>query len=120
IDPVEFASGNSNFDKALDRINTLLKPEALTVKVDEETGKVDIFSVQGLISSNDSELQVITKAIAIFPEVFKTPTIDIEKNKIAVIMPFESKFDNVYHTIYETAKSLDLNCNRSDNIWKNS
>ncbi len=120
IDPVEFASGNSNFDKALDRINTLLKPEALTVKVDEETGKVDIFSVQGLISSNDSELQVITKAIEIFPEVIKTTTIEIENNKIAVIMPFVSKFDNVYHTIYETAKSLDLNCNRSDNIWKNS
>jgi hypothetical protein len=53
------------------------------------------------------------------PRLFKLDRVDgAEDNLLSVMMPFDSRFDNVYATIEATAQAMKMQCLRADNIWK--
>ena len=67
------------------------------------------------ISSKPSE-----KKITFAPNVFEIPNASIEKDLVAVMMPFSSSFDGAYKGINQACSEVSLRCNRADNIWEES
>ncbi|WP_284879670.1 hypothetical protein [Acinetobacter variabilis] len=63
--------------------------------------------------------QVATNKITFSPSVFSVPSVNLENDLIAVMMPF-SGFDGVYSSIKEAAKGSNFRCLRADDIWDNS
>ena len=63
--------------------------------------------------------KVQERKIMFSPTVFSIPSVDSEKDLIAVMMPF-SGFDKVYDSIKQAAKDANLRCLRADDIWDNS
>lgn len=54
------------------------------------------------------------------PYVFKLENNEVIDNTLlSVMMPFDSRFNDVYATIQATAKALNLKCLRADDIWEN-
>jgi hypothetical protein len=51
------------------------------------------------------------------PKVFDVNA-EFNQRAVAVMMPFNPAFAEVYETIQEIARSLNLQCNRADDIWK--
>lgn len=52
------------------------------------------------------------------PEVFNITDVEtIDPKQIAVMMPFDSKFDKIYERIVSTAGNLSYQCRRADDIW---
>ena len=43
----------------------------------------------------------------------------IEPMLVSVMMPFNSRFDEVYRALRETVESVGLKCRRADDIWEN-
>lgn len=55
------------------------------------------------------------------PKVFQLPTeLPIERDLVAVMMPFGASFDPVYATLAEAAVSSGMRCLRADDIWVNA
>lgn len=54
------------------------------------------------------------------PEVFKVPNGEIDKKLIALMMPFDARFDAVCIAIKEAASGVGLHCKRVDDIWNDS
>ncbi len=52
------------------------------------------------------------------PKIFTLPEAPTLQPEISVMMPFDSAFDNVYKTLQQTAKSMNLDCIRADDIWE--
>lgn len=53
------------------------------------------------------------------PKVFSLTESPIVGNEISVMMPFDSRFDEIYQTLKNTCNSLNLSCSRADDIWEN-
>ncbi|MCX5117267.1 hypothetical protein OG992_08755 [Micromonospora sp. NBC_00362] len=54
------------------------------------------------------------------PRVFRLPTeVRKEADLVAVMMPFDSRFDRVYETLRHAAGDAGLRCHRADDIWVN-
>jgi len=55
------------------------------------------------------------------PQVFKLPIeVLTEQDLVAVMMPFDARFDNVYTTLQQAAAETGMRCNRADDIWINN
>ncbi len=53
------------------------------------------------------------------PTVFSLPSIqNIDTSLVAVMMPFDSGFNNVYATIRQATVDAGLNCLRADDFWE--
>lgn len=52
------------------------------------------------------------------PKVFSLSS-TIDDKQVAVMMPFKDEFSGVYDAIRQCAETLDLRCNRADDIWHN-
>jgi hypothetical protein len=120
IDPIEFPQEYFNFELSLEKLNTLLKPEGLHVSLDETTGKRSISFLQGAIFIDDGGTKHVKKVITICPEIFNIPENIVINSQVAVMMPFNSTFDRIYKVIVAASNTLNLDCFRGDNIWKNS
>ncbi|MER7420845.1 hypothetical protein ABT346_29370 [Micromonospora peucetia] len=54
------------------------------------------------------------------PRVFRLPAeVRREADLVAVMMPFDSRFDRVYETLRHAAADAGLRCHRADDIWVN-
>lgn len=53
------------------------------------------------------------------PKVFDLPTVGIENNLVAVMMPFDASFNPVYETLQAAIRDLGMICQRVDDIWVN-
>lgn len=53
------------------------------------------------------------------PKVFQFPNQNVENDLIAVMMPFDKKFDAVYDAIKRIKTNFNLKILRADDIWEN-
>lgn len=82
--------------------------------------------VASLCFSNEIPLSkgasaVSTKSKFVFqPRVFRPEAVDLKTdfNIVAVMMPFEAKFNPVIDVIREACESIELTCVRADDIWE--
>ena len=55
------------------------------------------------------------------PKVFRLPEeIHAEQDLVAVMMPFDARFNNVYATLQQAAAESGMRCQRADDIWINN
>jgi hypothetical protein len=64
--------------------------------------------------------KVKVKKLTFSPSVFDVPPLSIERDLIAVMMPFEKDFDSVYGSIRSAVRSIGKQCLRADDIWEES
>jgi hypothetical protein len=58
---------------------------------------------------------------ALAPKVFRLPIeICAEQDLVAVMMPFDARFDNVYATLQQAVAESGMRCQRADDIWVNN
>lgn len=88
----------------------------------------DIFSEDGSWVRNRTQWAVYQKDIfrelllcspqkRVSPTAFKLAEFEPKKAGVAVMMPFDSKFDRVYESIRRSCEAVGLECRRADNIW---
>ena len=56
----------------------------------------------------------------ISPQVFSLPKNRIQENLVAVMMPFDRKYDETYKTLKEASSEVGMDCVRVDDIWENN
>lgn len=54
------------------------------------------------------------------PKVFQIPESVVNEKLVSVMMPFDKSFDAVFESIVDACKSVELRCQRADNIWIDS
>lgn len=55
------------------------------------------------------------------PQVFRLPVeVPTEQDLVAVMMPFEARFANVYATLQQAVAESGMRCHRADDIWLNN
>lgn len=55
------------------------------------------------------------------PKIFRLPVeIPAEQDLVAVMMPFDARFDNVYATLQRAVTESGMRCQRADDIWINN
>jgi hypothetical protein len=55
------------------------------------------------------------------PQIFRLPVeVPIEQDLVAVMMPFDARFANVYGTLQQAVTECEMRCNRADDIWFNN
>lgn len=60
-------------------------------------------------------------ASALAPKVFRLPVeIPAERDLVAVMMPFDTRFDSVYQMLQQAAAEVGMRCQRADDIWVNN
>jgi hypothetical protein len=60
-------------------------------------------------------------ASASVPKVFRLPLeIPAEQDLVAVMMPFDARFNNVYATLQQAVTESGMRCQRADDIWVNN
>jgi hypothetical protein len=52
------------------------------------------------------------------PKVFTWPSASQDGDLVAVMMPFDARFDSVYAALREAASAAGLRCQRADDIWE--
>lgn len=52
------------------------------------------------------------------PKVFKLSASEIDPTLLAVMMPFNPKFNEVHSTLQSVAKASKMECLRADDIWE--
>lgn len=60
------------------------------------------------------------RRITFSPIVFRVPDGKVERDLVAVMMPFRSEFDNVFEAIKRSCESISLRGVRADDIWEDS
>jgi len=65
-------------------------------------------------------IQSTRASIEANPSVFRLPPDSPDKHLVAVMMPFDTKFDPVYATIIHACTDLELHCRRADDIFEAS
>jgi hypothetical protein len=76
----------------------------------------DNFPSEGYyISAKPAELK-----ITFAPNVFQVPSVKIEPDLVAVMMPFLKDFDPVYEAIRKGCSESGFRCLRGDDIWEDS
>jgi hypothetical protein len=79
--------------------------------------------LEGNISYDDRSVSSETTAgrrFYIQPTAFSIPEEDIDSNLLAVMMPFNRKFDDVYNAISSAARKNCMRVERADHVWQNS
>lgn len=120
MDPIEYSRPDTDLDEALSKINLLLRSQGLAVAINEKRGIAEIMTLGGEVAQTSPEGYHMPHSIIFSPDVFDIPQGTIDRRKVAVIMPFSGDFDDVFKTIKETCKTLELDCFRSDDIWNKS
>lgn len=64
--------------------------------------------------------RVKEKRITFSPDVFDVPTVSLEHDLAAVMMPFSSEFKPVYESIQKASRDGGFRCLRADDIWNAS
>lgn len=66
-------------------------------------------------------LQELILGSALAPKVFRLPVeIPAEHDLVAVMTPFDARFDNVYATLQQAVAESGMRCQRADDIWINN
>ena len=123
LNPTYFAAndGYVDFEKAKARVAAILNQYRQEILTDPETQVSRIRPKDGglFISTAISERSAERK-ITFCPEVFKVPTEIVERDLVAVMMPFAQSFNSVHAAIIAACKGSNLRSTRADNIWDDS
>lgn len=79
-----------------------------------------IQKVSNNIGENISSEESSGRKIVFSPTIFNVPDVTIDKNLIAVMMPFDASMNSVYDVIKSAAELNGFICQRADNIWDHS
>ena len=111
---------DADHEKAVDKVNQLLKSYELRIIVDNRTNGVKLKPAHGEFVSTATEDRVPEKVITFCPEVFRVPPKQPQNRLVAVMMPFRAEFDQTYDAIKNACMSGGLSCLRADDIWENT
>jgi AbiJ N-terminal domain 5 len=127
----------TGFAELINRHQRLLR--SLSWGDEDYSGNV-LSVLQGIASQNEATLDVFEnyldskfesethyisakpsdKKITFSPSVFDVPNTPIERDLVAVMMPFDVVLNNVYATIQNSCTHVGYRALRADNIWENS
>ena len=79
---------DADHEKAVDKVNQLLKSYELRIIVDNRTNGVKLKPAHGEFVSTATEDRVPEKVITFCPEVFRVPPKQPQNRLVAVMMPF--------------------------------
>jgi hypothetical protein len=52
------------------------------------------------------------------PNVFRLPDRPVLDGQVAVMMPFDARFDAVYEALQKAAECVGMKCRRADDLWR--
>jgi hypothetical protein len=105
----------TNLEKAKKLMDKMLKEYQLDLEAILNPGRVIAKGPAKVLTRKLEEA-----SIKIAPQVFTLPTKKINKNLVSVMMPLTKDFQDVYDTIKQSCKDANMDCQRADDIWKNS
>jgi len=105
---------------AIENVNEMLKKVNLFVEQDTTTNEVKLLKLVGEYISTSSSSGETKRVITFSPTVFNPPNKTVDPKLVSVMMPFNTKFDEVLKTIKEACSNVGLDCKRVDDIWNNS
>lgn len=99
-------------------LNDALAKHGLEIRLDDGEASL-CFSNEIPLSKGAAAVAAKTKFV-FQPRVFRPEAVDLktDSNIVAVMMPFEAKFNSVHDAIREACEGLELTCVRADNIWQ--
>ncbi len=100
-------------------LNNALAKHGLEVRF-KSGGQVSLCFANDIPLSKGAASVTSTARFVFCPRVFKPETADLKNDPglVAVMMPFEAKFDPVIASIRDACESIDLTCQRADDIWE--
>lgn len=120
LNPTYFATGDGfiNFEKAKERVAGLVTQYRQEIVTDPETQVSRVRPKAGgiFISTAISE-QAAERKITFSPEVFQVPKEIVQRDLVAVMMPFAQPFNPVHAAIVAACTASKLRSVRADNIW---
>jgi hypothetical protein len=123
LNPIYFIPKQSttqfNQNKAINKINELLKTQNLAIVKNIKNNSVSLFSLDNTDLPFKNQDYHKSDIYIINPLVFKKPDKEIDNLLASVMMPFNKEFDDVYTAIKSVCNDLSLDCKRADDIWKN-
>lgn len=109
----------TDFEKAKKFMSKILKPYKITLIAitDSDNHDADEKTQTGVQKTKAIEMEPFLK---ITPQVFILPTKEVDNNLVSVMMPLSKDFQEVYDSIKLSCKDANMECQRADDIWKNS
>lgn len=59
-----------------------------------------------------------SRKLTFIPTVFQVPEGAVERDLVAVMMPFTAEFDSVYEAMQRACSDCELRCLRADDLWE--
>lgn len=114
-----FNGGESEQDKGLSYLNEALAKHGLEVHLDTNRNASLCYANEVPLTKGASSVSAHTKFV-FRPRVFKPETQDLETDSdlVAVMMPFAANFNPVIESIRQACESVELTCQRADDIWE--
>lgn len=99
-------------------LNEVLAKHGLEIRLDDGEACL-CFSNEIPLSKGAAAVSAKTKFV-FQPRVFRPEAVDLKTDSsiVAVMMPFEAKFNPVLDAIREACEGIELTCVRADNIWQ--
>lgn len=109
-----------NYHAALTAMNQVLKQYKLEIAIDPSgVGRLRPID-QYFVSTAHSSPELVKK-LTFAPKVFDIPqSTEIQRDLVAIMMPFGAGFAKVHHAIKSACSDANLQCKRADDIWNNS
>ena len=96
-------------------LKTVIEKDAKALRIIEDYLGEHYPGNDEYVSAKPSERRIVFA-----PIVFQTPEGRVEPDLVAVMMPFDAKFNPVFDAIKMACTSCSLRCLRSDDIWEES
>ena len=106
-------------EKGVSYLNESLSKHGLEVQLDEERNATLCNAKEIPLTKGASAVTKKNKFVFL-PRVVKPETQDLEtdENLVSVMMPFAAGFNPVIEAIRESCESIELTCQRADDIWE--
>lgn len=106
-------------DEGVVYLNEALAKHGLEVHLDTDRKSSLCYANEVPLTKGASSVSAKTKFVFL-PRVFKPETQDLETNSdlVAVMMPFSAGFGPVIESIRQACGSVELTCQRADDIWE--
>jgi hypothetical protein len=127
--PIEIKELNKKLTISEEQIQNLLYSISLTCVPTFSNGDSFVFANgrkdikefgKELLRKKHNLFNKIKTSITFTPNVFKIPSTPKDKNLVAIMMPFDTKYKNVFKKMKESCKEVGFESKRVDQIWEES
>jgi hypothetical protein len=119
---VQVATKDVNIEYSFDeRIPPIPNSTLENLSLELDIGSFELSRTHWAIKNVDLFKVLLETQIAMLPspKVFRLKNNEVVDNTLlSVMMPFDTRFNDVYATIQATAKDLNMRCMRDDDIWE--